>query len=312
MAKIFSNSNTFKHIGVAVFILVISLLLSCEKDVDIKLPPGQEKIVIEGGIESSLPPFVLISKSIGYFATIDLNTLQNSFIHDAEVYVSDDNKTVRLKEYSVDTGTNGNLFYYYSLIDLANPVLPPADSLILGQLEKTYKLTVKYNGQTYEAYTKIPTPTPLDSVKTKQPNRPEADPNSRVLDIYFRDPDTAGNFLRYYTSLNNGPYTAGLNSVFNDEIINGKEFNTELSLGEPRSVEKPFDSLGVCYPGDTVVLKWTAIDRQVYDFWSTYEYALGTLGSPFATPIQVKTNISNGALGVWAGYGSIYKTIVAE
>ncbi|HEY9176930.1 MAG TPA: DUF4249 family protein, partial [Flavipsychrobacter sp.] len=136
--------------------------------------------------------------------------------------------------------------------------------------------------------------------------------NSRILRIYFKDPDTAGNYLRYYTSVNNGPMLPALNSVFNDEIINGTAFNSEFPLGEPRAAITSFDSLGVCYPGDTVTVKWTAIEKNVYNFWSTYEYALGTLGSPFATPIQVKSNISNGALGVWAGYGALYYTIVAE
>ena len=115
MINIFSNSNALRYPGIAVFILCLALFTSCEKEVDIKLPPGEEKIVIEGGIETGLPPLVLISKSIGYFATIDLNTLQDNFIHDAEVYITDGNKTVKLKEFSVDTGSNGNKFYYYSL-----------------------------------------------------------------------------------------------------------------------------------------------------------------------------------------------------
>lgn len=312
MLNIFRNSNALQLTGIAVLFLVIITLLSCEKEVKINLDTGDPKIVIEGGIENGLPPLVLITKSIGYFQTINLETLQNSSVHGAEVYVSDGVKKVRLKEFSVDTGGNGNKFYYYSLVDFTNPVLPPPDSLLLGELEKSYTLTVIIEGKTYESTTKIPTPTPLDSIITKVPDRPAADTNSRTLRIFFKDPDTAGNCVRYYTSLNNGIMYAGLNSVYNDEIINGTNFSTELPLGEPRATEKGFDSLGVCYPGDTVQFKWAAIDRRVYDFWNTYEFALGTLGSPFASPIQVKSNISNGALGVWAGYGALYYTVVAQ
>lgn len=306
MFKHIKNSSIYSLIGIAVFVFIIGSLVSCEKEVEFDLDTGEQRLVIEGGIENDLPPFVLITKSIGYFATIDLETLQNSSVHDAQVFVSDGTKTVQLKEYSLDTGTNNNKFYYYGLVDLSNPTIPPTDSFMLGELEKSYTLTVIYDGQTYESTTKIPTPTPLDSVKTAVPDRPNADPNSRTLRIFFRDPDTAGNYVRYYTQRNNEPLYPALNSVYSDEIINGKEFTSEFPLAEPRSTMKPFDSLGVCYPGDSVTLKWTAIEKPVYDFWNTFEYALGTLGSPFATPIQVKSNISNNALGVWAGYGAIY------
>lgn len=306
------SSNTFNLKTVAVLFCLLGIFVSCEKEVDINLDTGEQKLVIEGGIENNLPPIVLLTKSIGYFDKIDLETLQNTAVHDAEVYVSDGVKTVRLKEFSADTGTNGYKFYYYSLIDFTNPVLPPQDSLILGELEKFYTLKVIVDGETYEAQTKIPTPTPLDSILTKVPGRPEADPNARTLDVYFSDPDTPGNYLRYYTSRNNEPLYPALNSVFSDEIIDGKYFNTELPLAEPRSTMKSFDSLGVCYQGDSITLKWTAINKAAYDFWNTYEYALGTLGSPFATPIQVKSNISNNGLGIWAGYGAIYYGFVAK
>lgn len=312
MLKILSRGNAFQFLGIAVIFCALATFISCEKEVDIKLDTGEQRLVVEGGIENDLPPIVLLTKSVGYFQSIDLETLQNTSVHGAEVYVSDGAKTARLKEFSVDTGNNGFKFYYYSLIDFNNPVFPPLDSLITGELGKSYTLTVIVEGKTYTATTKIPEPTPLDSVKTRIPGRPGTTEEARALDIYFTDPDTPGNYVRYYTSRNNEPLYPGLNSVFNDEIINGKYFNTELPLGEPRSTTKPFDSLGVCYPGDSIVFKWAAIEKDVYDFWNTYEYALGTLGSPFATPIQVKSNMSNGALGVWAGYGAIYYRFVAK
>ena len=83
-------------------------------------------------------------------------------------------------------------------------------------------------------------------------------------------------------------------------------------MGEPRSIKFNRDSTGVAYPGDTVTLKWCSIDKATYDFWSTYEYSLGTLGNPFSTPIHVKSNISNNALGIWAGYGAVFKTLIIE
>src|SRR5690606_3153755 len=107
MIKKYSNGNILFIAGIAVLVSIFSLFTSCEKEVDINLDTGEPKIVIEGGIENDLPPIVFITKSIGYFQAIDLATLQNSSVHNAEVYVSDGIKKVRLKEYAVDTGGFG-------------------------------------------------------------------------------------------------------------------------------------------------------------------------------------------------------------
>jgi hypothetical protein len=54
------------------------------------------------------------------------------------------------------------------------------------------------------------------------------------------------------------------------------------------------------------------IDKGVYTFWNTYAFAQRAVGNPFSSPINVKTNISNGALGIWAGYGSSFDTLVVK
>lgn len=281
------------------------LLVSCEKEVKIDLKTGDAQIVVEGYIENDVPPYLFLTKSIGYFASIDLNTLQSSFVHNANVTVSDGIRTVKLKEYPLDTGNN--TLYVYS-IDFA-------DSSFKGEINKFYKLRIEVDGKVYEATTKIPTPTPIDSVKTVQPDAPfntEKYPTARQIRISFKEPDTTGNYVRYFTKKNNESFYPGLNSVYPDDVINGIYFNTTLPLGESRSKKYSRDSSGIGYPGDTVTLKWCSIDKATYDFWSTYEYSLGTLGNPFSTPIHVKSNISNKGLGIWAGYGAVYKTLVLE
>lgn len=290
-------------------ISLICLLTACEKDVDLNLKDGDSRLVVEGYIENDRPPFVFLTKSIGYFSKIDLNTLQNSFVHGATVKVSDGTTTITLREYSIDTGSNGNKFSFYS-IDTAG------SSFFVGTINKTYKLTIDLpDGKHYESTTKIPNPTTLDSVISIYPAPPfdtSKNPTARQIKLFFTDPDTLGNYVRYFTQRNSEPYYAGLNSVYDDQLINGKPFSTTFAMGENRSTQVPFDSLGLAYIGDTVTLKWCAIDKNVYDFWSTYEYSLGTLGNPFSTPVSVKSNVSNDALGVWAGYGAIYKTVIMK
>ncbi|MCD6062499.1 MAG: hypothetical protein K0R82_410 [Flavipsychrobacter sp.] len=308
MHKLIFNSNAFRFTGVAVVLFIVSLLISCEKDVNIKLDDGQSSLVVEGSIETGQPPFILLTKSLGYFAKIDLQTLQNSFVHGAVVTLSDGTRTVKLREYSFDTtGAGTSSFSFYS-IDTSS-----FTNFMFGENEKYYTLTIEFEGKTYTSTTKIPTPTKLDSVITDiPPFIPENNPDVRFIKVFFKEPDTIGNHVRYFTSRNGQRFYPGLNSVYSDEFINGTYFQTPLSGGEDRNTTVGRDSLGFFYPGDTVVLKWAAIDKAVYDFYSTFEYAIGTLGSPFATPISVKSNISNGALGVWAGYGTILDTVVIK
>lgn len=306
MHKILSKSSTLTLSAIAILSF---LFTSCEKDVNLNLKDGDSRLVVEGYIENGVPPYVFLTKSIGYFAKIDLNTLQNSFVHGATVKVSDGINTVTLKEYAIDTGTNGNKFSFYT-IDTS------ASSFFLGVVNRTYTLTIDLpDGKHYEAVTKIPNPTPLDSVISVYPQPPfdtSKNPTARQIKLFFTDPDTLGNCVRYFTKRNSEPFFPGLNSVYDDQLINGKPFVTTFPMGENRATEMKFDSLGLAYIGDTVTLKWCAIDKPVYDFWSTYEYSLGTLGNPFSTPVSVKSNISNDGLGVWAGYGAIYKTVIMK
>ena len=298
---------------VLVALIGVSTLVSCEKEVDLKLESSGQTLVVEGGIETGLPPVVQLTNSLSFFSRVDLAALENAFVHDAIVTVSDGNKTVRLKEYVIDTG--GFRASYYSLVDFQNPVLPPLDSLILGEVGKQYLLTVEHGGKTYTASTIIPAFTVLDSLWSQAPPRqPDSLPTAREVYFRYRDPDTLNNCVRYFTSINGSPFYPGaFTSVFIDEVINGGVVSSRLFAGYDRSKEPPGrDSIGWFFKGDTVQLRWAAIDRAAFDFWNSYEFALGSVGNPFASPTRLATNIRGGALGVWAGYGSQYHTLIIK
>lgn len=290
----------------------IALITGCEKEVKINLATGTSQLVVNGLIETGRPPILALTRSIGYFAKIDLATLENSFVHNASVTVSDGTRQISLREYSIDTAntvTNGiNKVYFYT-IDTAQP----GALSFLGQVEHYYKLTVVIDGKTYESTTKIPNCKPIDSMVAEVPATPAINaPTARLLNIYYTDPDTPGNLIRYFTQRNSEPLYPGYNSVYDDQIINGViSSRIPLLIGFDRNtVQEINDSTGRIFPGDTILLKWCAIDRAVYNFYNTYEYSLGTVGNPFSSPINVKSNISNGALGIWAGYGPMYSKLI--
>lgn len=301
-----ANSNALRYLSIAVFLFIAVYFTSCEKEIKLNLNSGKPSVVIEGQIENDLPPFVMITKSMGFFSKIDLNTLEENFLHDAFVTIYDGTTLDTLREYAIDTGGVAK-FYFYS-VDTSTL----GNAIVAGEFNKYYKLSVTYEGITYEATTKIPSVMGVDSfyadgnLAFRFPNTPE---NAVNLYINVQDPDTTGNYIRYYTKRNSEPYYPVDVATAEELGANGdylKKIN--IGFGYPRSLP---DTAPEIYPlwGDTITLKWCAVDKAVYDFWRTYQFAINVVGNPFASPTNLPSNISNGALGVWAGYGTSFITI---
>jgi len=290
----------------AFLLLSLLALASCEKEVNIHMDAGEPKVVVDGFIETGLPPVVVLTNSFSYFSKIDLSTLENAFIHDAHITVSNGIKEITLREYMLDTGLTSNRYYFYS-VDTADP----SSLLFIGQPETFYHLKITAGGKTYEATTKIPAVKPLDSMWYENPPVAVEDlPTAMNVFVRYSDPDTMGNCVRYFTSVNGGLFLPPFNSVYDDDIINGTTFNIGMVPGAVRTKEINLDSLTHFFKGDSIVVKWAAIDKASFNFWSTLEFSVGTVGNPFSSPVTVMSNITGGALGVWCGYGTSYKTLV--
>ncbi len=279
----------------------ILALTSCEKNIDFTLKETPDLLVVDASIENGQPPIVILSNSFDYFSKITPTLLAGIFVHDAEVYISTVNATQQLKEYFIDSA--GNRIYYYS-IDTAN--LPGA---FIGKLDTKYELKVIYKGEEYDATTTIPPLSKkIDSLWWKA--APFTTDSSKV-NVFVRatDPPGLGNYIRYYTQQNNGRYLPGIQSVFDDQLIDGTTYDLRLDPGIDRNDPIGFDD-NFFHHGDTVTLKLSNIDRSTYHFWLTMEFAYQSIGNPFASPNKVLGNISNGALGAFCGYSSTFKKLI--
>lgn len=278
------------------------ILPSCEKNIDFKLHEADNVLVVDASIENGKPPIVILSKSFGYFTKVDPAALAASFVHDAEISVSDGLRTSKLKEYGIDS-TGGVHLYFYS-VDTANGTLP-----LTGKFNTTYRLKITSNGKEYEATTTVPSlAKKADSLWWKTaPFNP--DTNKVIIMVRSSDPPGLGNYIRYYTSKNNGPFLPGENSVFDDQVIDGSTYELRVDPGIDRNNKIAYDK-NYFTRGDTVALKLCNIDKATYTFWITMEFAYQSIGNPFASPNKVLGNISGGALGAFCGYAAFYKTII--
>jgi hypothetical protein len=284
-----------------VLIIFIFVFCGCEKDVKFDLNSKENLLVVDATIENGQPPIVILSKSFSYFSQISPQLLANSFVHGAEVTITNNGRSHRLREYSIDT-TGGYSIYFYS-IDTAN-----LSSAIIGDFNQKYDLNIKVSGKEYNSTTTIPilAKKPDTLLWSRAPFNP--DTNKVVVMVRSSDPPGLGNYIRYYTKRNSGPYLPGEASVFDDQFVDGTSYELRVDPGIDRNNKIPYED-NYFRRGDTVTLKLCNIDRDTYKFWSTMEFAYQSIGNPFAAPNKVIGNVSNGALGAFCGYAASFRTI---
>lgn len=288
------------------FILIILglvLLWSCEKDIKIDLKEESAKLVVEATIENGQPPIVFLSRSLNYFSAISPQSLANSIVRGADVFVSNGTRTHKLKEYTTSVGGGFSLSYY--TIDSTNLA-----TSFLGELNSSYSLRIVTDGEEYTATTTIPQTTKrIDSIWWK-PAPPQADSDQVVVMVRITDPPGFGDYIRYFTRRNNEPFLSPTNSTFDDLFVDGSTYELPFERGVNRNNADRTDRERFFLRGDTVTLKLSNIDRNTYRFWQTMEFSYASIGNPFSTPVKVQSNIKGNALGYFGGYGSQYRTVV--
>jgi hypothetical protein len=277
-------------------------VFGCEKAVTFHLNDSDTKLVVEATIENDQPPVVVLSKTVGYFSNIDPTILQKSFVHNAEVYVSNGVLIHKLKEYTINFG-NGYAGYYYA-VDSSS-----LNSAFVGQLNHQYSLRILAEGKEYTATSTVPSITKrIDSLWWK-PAPPGNDSNEVEVMVRATDPPGYGDFIRYFTKRNREPFYAGINSVFDDQVIDGTTYNVQVERGWDRNTNSG-DRTSFFTKGDTVTFKLSNIDKATFDFWRTMEYSYQSIGNPFSSPAKVLSNIQGDALGYFGGYASQFRTII--
>ncbi|MFN5422449.1 MAG: DUF4249 domain-containing protein [bacterium] len=273
---------------------------SCEKDINIELDPSQPKVVIDATIENERNPIVYLSKSLDYFTKISPEALSDAFLHDAIIVVSDGSSQIQLKEYSVK-GEQGVMIYYYTVTT--------QDISFLGKINNTYTMTIDVNGERYVATTNIPDTTRRIDSLWWQPVPFSKKPDEMNIFIKATDRPGLGDYIRYFTKVNSQAYLPGFNSVYDDQIIDGRTYSIAIDKGFDKN-EGFNDSTAYFKRGDTVMIKLCNIDKQTYDFWRTFEFSYQSIGNPFSSPTRILSNFNNDALGYFGGYAAQYRRVI--
>ena len=230
--------------------------------------------------------------------------MASSFIHGAKIIVSRGPDSALLKEYSYPVGNYQ--VYFYSVDTVAG------SKKIIGKLNTAYNLSIEAGGKKYTSQTTIPLNSKTTDSLWAKPAPFNKDTLKRVVFARITDPPGLGNYIRYYTSVNDSAFLPGLNSVFDDDVVDGTTYDIQVFKGVSRTTESVAnnDEYGYFKKGDTVVTKLCNIDRATFDFWRTLEYVQQSIGNPFSQPGVVLSNIKGGAIGYFGGYAAQYKKII--
>lgn len=309
-------------------LLSVFCLLSCEREYTPEDLNQNPDIVVEGHIEAGdnpLPPYVILTNSLSFFSSVNINTLDNFFVHDAKVVVSDGTKDYTLTELCLNNLTPPQKIIAAQAFNLNPDSLRNSNLCIYldlsGQLQGkeggTYNLTVKKAEKTLTATTTIPKGVALDSIVSRITFNNEYD-SLRQVRGFLSDPNDTYNAYRIFARNNESQLIAnGFGSVVDDRLFDGKQ-SFEFPLNNPvrrnaapneteEQKQKRRETSGLWKVGDTATFKWCSIDQEHFKFWDTLESARNNQG-PFSTYTRVDYNIEGG-LGIWGGYGVRYYTM---
>ena len=283
------------------------LFTQCQKEIDVELPDYERKIVIEGSIENGQPAMVIVSRSVPYFSTLDIETLMKDvFITDAEVIVT--SSTGESEQLSFSLNPESPIYLAYT------------GRTLLGEPGKSYTLTVRYNGNEYSATSTMEEPFRLDSAWLSFRDENDTMPTSR---IQLTDRAATHDYYMFRIKvhgkkLHDRLWVTSLPVAFDDATFNGQTVNYEILRANPSSLfmaemsdEEQAEYYRITYRrGDTVYLKTSMIDYDAFKYWSAMTYELAVGQNPFMSPAPVPCNISGeNIIGNWTAFASTVDTM---
>lgn len=301
-------------------VLLLIAFFSCTKEVNIDIPGYQNQLVVDGIIETGGNPIVLLSQSANIYETSDLAAYISRFVYDANLSVIHGNDTFPLTLFTIPELPIESQKKVAEMLRLdwnealLLPIKVYSSTVLIAEASQAYTLKISHQGKTYQGTTYLPTPTPLEALYWK----PSTENNSYGYS-WAKLIDPANQFDAYKWEVKrlnvfqgapiDDIYKRGFGGFFSDKFFNGKtiEFSYENPLKRKDTTHLK-DFKRYYRLGDSVVVKFSKMDQQVFSFYDKKYAQLNSASSPFSTPINVPSNIP-GLLGVWAGFSPCYDTL---
>ncbi len=285
-----------RFFALAMVFCSVSFISSCEKDNGLYRTDFVPAYIVDGHIEQFGYPRVILTRNISYYAAIDSSDIINLILRQAKVIVSDGvNSEILTLKY------NKQVFppYYYEGTDLT------------GEAGKTYLLTIIYGKDTLFSQTTIPKPVKPDSVWFE--SEPGKAGKGKIC-VKIKDDPGEQNYYKFFTQIKNkqNSFYPTLISNFSDQTFNGQTMTFRL-LNGPETYLSLTQKDFYYSTSDTIWLKLCTMDKEHYNFWSSYQLEVANGANPFSSSFHtVASNIHGNGLGIWGGYGVTVRRITAK
>ncbi len=251
---------------ITALIVVLIACYSCQDPIDVDVPTGQIRLVIEASLDWE-------KETMGNTQTIRLSQSTPYFDTNSDTKVTGATVTVT----NQDTGD------VFTFSDQNTGEYTTTNFIPL--LNNTYLLTVVYKGDTYQA---TETLTPVVNIKAiTQTTEGGFDKENMEVNVLFDDPENEENYylLRFYESGDLFPYFYDIS----DEFSNGNEMEITFEKDDDED-----NDTAAFQAGDTVNIALYGISKQYYNYMRILIEQYYSGGDPFSsTAAQIRGNCIN-------------------
>jgi hypothetical protein len=271
-----------KHKATIGFIMLLALTVSCTEIIDIELDSTYQRLVVYGTVtEDSLHHRVQLTLSSDYFSNAP---------------------SPRISDAVVELESEGIIMPFYENDTI--PGLYLSAEAFRGEPEKQYSLHISQvdadgDGveEEYRANSSMPLGARLDSITVSYFQSPFV--SGYQVFMYALDPPQR-NWYSFKIWKNQELLTDTLSkyAIQSDDFFNGTYI-----FGLPVGFLIDDDPREAARPGDTITFELNAIDQPYFDFIADAQLEIAGNNPLFSgPPANIRTNIENGAQGVFAAY----------
>lgn len=285
-SSIINRSTFFKTL--IKFIIPLGIVISCTEPMELELDSTFTRLIVEGTITTD--PGI---------HRVQLSTTTDFYYNDtppavsgASVKISDGSKIVELTENIPGSGIYETEDGFY------------------GEVGKTYTLMIELEEEiagftTYEASSPLKPTVQPDSIQVVY--QPAWGDGFWEIKLYAQDPPTQ-DYYKFVTMVNDVLVTDSLQEVL---VVDDRFFNGNYTNGIGVGFLNAQTEDNVLKPGDVVILAMANITEDFATFIATARIESGFNTPLFSgPPANVKSNVSNGAIGYFAAYQLRYASRV--
>lgn len=257
--------------------ILIVVLHSCKEEIDLDIPGGTQKVVIEAELTTETDSsFVKVTRTADYYSAGKNEPITNA--------------TITINGISFNHVNNG----------LYKPTAP-----FSGVTGQTYNLNVLADGKTYTSSSVLEPMFRIDSIfQVFKPAEGFLDAGYSINYIGF---DNRPKIKYTYFRLGYFDTIVQRDSMADNRIL----FNSDQTpVGVPYAFELPFTRF---QPREEVILIFRSVTKEMSDFIASYNQQTSGAPGPFQVPpANLPTNIKGGAVGYFATYDVIRKRYIVK